>query len=512
MYSLQLFIICCTFVCGLSIDWLVDKVETPVTFTSNSDNTMRLQNGLIFRDFITSPNFATVEFYSVDKDQSILRALNPECRIQLDDSIYNIGGVNSSLPRAYLNRTALRNSITPDKNAFQFASFETMSPKVPFHYTPKRGAPRNIQWPPKGLRVDVLFKAPLSALADHKMVKVFVHYEMYVGIPVISKWVTIDTSDAASRVVASVLFVEQLSVNEQWGSTGTTNFNENGWLYVETDQSHGTSVSWHSDPSTNYMPGSFEPDITCTYSPVPKIPLEREMLESFQVHELLIGSSDRERSSLARHRMFRTLAPHTQENPIFFHMTNSSSEAVRQVIDQMAEVGFEMMIYSFGSGFDLESTNPAYIKQLTSDIAYAKSKGIEVGGYDLIALTRKVQENWMAIDATSNSSVGSACFASGWYDHLLNQVMLFLDQTGLSMVETDGPYGGYSCASETHKYHHDVHDSIYWQQKLQGRFYTILREKEVYINQPDYFFYQGGSRTGMLQDYFKLFVCKPRSL
>ena len=76
--------------------------------------------------------------------------------------------------------------------------------------------------------------------------------------------------------------------------------------------------------------------------------------------------------------MMRTLAPWVLENPIFFHMVNSSSAAVRSLLDQMADVGFEMMIYSFGSSFDLESTNATYIAQLAEDIAYANSLGIEV--------------------------------------------------------------------------------------------------------------------------------------
>ena len=76
--------------------------------------------------------------------------------------------------------------------------------------------------------------------------------------------------------------------------------------------------------------------------------------------------------------MMRTLAPWVLENPIFFHMVNSSSAAVRSLLDQMADVGFEMMIYSFGSNFDLESTNATYIARLAEDIAYANSLGIEV--------------------------------------------------------------------------------------------------------------------------------------
>ena len=95
--------------------------------------------------------------------------------------------------------------------------------------------------------------------------------------------------------------------------------------------------------------------------------------------------------------MMRTLAPWVLENPIFFHMTNSSSAAVRAVLDQMKEVryiflytahskildllmqvGFEMMIYSFGSGFSLESDDPTYLDNIRDDIAYAHWNGIEV--------------------------------------------------------------------------------------------------------------------------------------
>ena len=57
-------------------------------------------------------------------------------------------------------------------------------------------------------------------------------------------------------------------------------------------------------------------------------------------------------------------------------------------MDQMNEVGFEMMIYSFGSGFTFETPNTTYMNRIKSDIAYANSKNIEVGGYDLICLDR----------------------------------------------------------------------------------------------------------------------------
>jgi hypothetical protein len=48
----------------------------------------------------------------------------------------------------------------------------------------------------------------------------------------------------------------------------------------------------------------------------------------------VIGSSDPERVGLAKRRMIRLLAPQVQENPIYFHMTDSSSEAFRRTVDQ----------------------------------------------------------------------------------------------------------------------------------------------------------------------------------
>ena len=46
--------------------------------------------------------------------------------------------------------------------------------------------------------------------------------------------------------------------------------------------------------------------------------------------------------------------------------------------DLRLKVGFEMMIYSFGSGFSLESDDSDYLDRIRDDIAYAHWKGIEV--------------------------------------------------------------------------------------------------------------------------------------
>ena len=139
----------------------------------------------------------------------------------------------------------------------------------------------------------------------------------------------------------------------------------------------------------------------------------------------------------------------------------------------------------------MESTNKAYLDNIREDVAFAKSLGIEVGGYNLIALSRHVKPEWMAVNQWNYSDPSaSACFASGWYDELLNLTLSFLDYTGITMVETDGPYGGYTCKSSSHAHHRGLEDSVYQQNRLQSQFFRILRSRKIYINQPDIYYFQ----------------------
>ncbi|ELU18638.1 hypothetical protein CAPTEDRAFT_226414 [Capitella teleta] len=469
-------------------DWLVEEVTTKTTLTKTPRGTLLLSNGLIGREFLLTPDFTTIDFYSYQKQSSLLRAMSPEAVISLNDVSYNISGVLTGVPRAYLNRTALAQDIHANPRAFHYVSHSTSAPQAPFAYKPKRGAPKDIVWPPAGLRLDVRFRAPFGAPSVHQEVTVVLHYEMYNGIPLMAKWLTVEApSNAQENINLTILAVEALAVNWQWAEQGYN------WLSIETDQPHGTEVQWSIDPQQHLMPGSFQYNVACSFKPIPSLPLT-EFSESFRVHELVHASNDPERVGLAKKRKLRLLAPQTQENPIFFHMTDSSDKAVLKLIDQLYEVGFEMLIYSFGSGFSVESTDEKYLERMKTIISYANSKGIEVGGYDLIDWTRTVKKEWRA---DTHSHYQGACYASGWADFLLERVLNFVNKTGLSNLETDGPYPGYECHSTNHSHHNNAQDSVYKQLMLQGNFYKILQELGVYTNQPDKYFYQGGSKTAM---------------
>eukprot|EP00118_Oscarella_pearsei_P004028 m.16731 g.16731 ORF g.16731 m.16731 type:complete len:733 (+) comp27105_c0_seq1:15-2213(+) len=509
---------------SISNDWLIDDVEDSVqiqhgqtTVVGSNEkemnaSTITLTNALISRTFLLEPDLATLGFESIFKGQSIVRALTREGSVGLDGIEYNVGGIIQGGSYAYFNRSKV--TVNVNASAFHYKSYSTAMPQAPFPWTPgTRHSPSDVSWPPKGLQLIFSFVPPPSAPPQHQSIQINVHYEMYVGIPLVAKWISVNCTGSGKVNVTSVI-VENLATNPPYSPFSFSPMAhpwERGpglagsWLYVETNQAHGTQVMWIDDSHVGDSPGSSEPLLQATYTLGPQAAVSgQNFFDSFWVLELVTDSVDPERVSLSRHRMTRLLAPQTQENPIFMHGTKSDPGGFRSAVDQMVAVGFEMFIYSFGSGFRLETTDTQYLAQIKSDIDYAKSKGIEVGGYDLICLDRghggyggNVGDQWDAIDPQSGKPTANACFSSGWLDKLNEMVFNFINNTGLISLETDGPYGGSSCASTAHDHHVELRDSVYQQTKAQGEFYSKLREMNVYIHQPDNFFYQGGSKTGM---------------
>ena len=505
-------------------DWLVDKMDEPATVVVKGAN-IEIGNGIVSRTFTTTPAFGTIDLtlnatLEYGGEQSAFRAMTNESLVTLNGTQYLIGGLRqASTFRAYCNRTELSLLPPATENFFKYSNHTVSAPVAPFPWTPgTRHSSKNVNWPPKGVVLSVKF---LPSSANMPQLAVTLHFQVIQGVPLIQKWMTMDLlSGQAVSVTAAI--VDQLAVMPRFGAYfGHGSFSptqgDNGaantavplpLLYTMTDQAHLGRCRWSDDysKSSNPVPwcwkckdeGASEPLLSCDYSLGPgAIITSSNPFVSYQVLHLMADSTDLERHSLSRHRVTEALAPHVMENPVFFHGTSVDDYGFKNAIDQMAEVGFEMFIFSFGSGFKMEDTDRFYIDKIKRQIAYAKSKGIEVGGYDLICLARggSVPEKYRAV-----GNEGDACFASGWYDELYSKILNFINETGLSMLETDGPYGGESCGSTTHEHHFGLEDSIYQQNKYQSQFYHEMRKLSVFVNQPDNYFFQGGSKSGMGYD------------
>jgi hypothetical protein len=224
--------------------------------------------------------------------------------------------------------------------------------------------------------------------------------------------------------------------------------------------------------------------------------------DSFTVFELFHGAGANEESrGLATRRMHAKLAPQVTENPIYMHCTKSDIPSLRSCVEQAAAVGFEMVIISFGAGFNLESNDPKYLDEMRSISEFARAHGVEMGGYDLLAHTRGRGHNRSieCINPDGNPD-GSTCLASQGSDSVFANILNFVNATAWGSVETDGPFEGETCSSTSHTHHRNLHDSVFTQWKRQMAFYHELVATGVYINAPDPYFLDGTHKDGMGYD------------
>jgi hypothetical protein len=226
-----------------------------------------------------------------------------------------------------------------------------------------------------------------------------------------------------------------------------------------------------------------------------------DSLVSFRTFELLHDSRDRERQDLGIRRMYRVLSPWVTENPIMMHVVSTAPDVVRATIDQAAQAGFEMVILSFGSGLNMEDTSAANLAKFKALREYATSKGIELGGYSLLA-SRSISVEDDVINPATGRPGGaifgnSPCLGSAWGISYFARMKRFLEATGFSVLEHDGSYPGDFCASTTHPGHHGLEDSQWMQYQRIAAFYQWCRARGIYLNVPDHYFFAGSNKSGM---------------
>ncbi len=476
-------------------DWLVVPCTTPARVETNTEKKeIALTNGLIRRTFRVAPNFATVDYANLMTGATIIRGVKPEAIITLDGQRLDVGGLIGQPDYAYLD-PAWIDRLTSSPTAFGYKRHTIGKPVAPYSWTPKRHAPE-VPWPPRGVALSVDFEPPEALRATYPGLVVSVHYALYEGIPVLAKWVTV-ANGTSRKVVVDGLACEVLAVTEQekrrLGVESNYAFSSMQTTSWGPDAAYKTQIDYHYQ-----MPLL----LTSRYPEGPGAHLAPgERFESFRTYELVQDSDDRERRGLARRRMYRTLAPQAMENPILMHVRQSDSKSVCSAVDQCAAVGFEMVILTFWSGFKIESEDPGYIARFKADVDYAHAKGIELGGYTLMCASRNVGAKYNCIDAKTGkpgSRFGqSACLASAWGDGYVRRVLAFMDATGMDVIETDGPYHGDFCASTVHEHHHGLADSRLAQWRVCAGFYHECRKRGIYINSPDWYFFNGSNKCPM---------------
>jgi hypothetical protein len=345
-----------------------------------------------------------------------------------------------------------------------------------------------------------------------KDLTVSVHYEMYRGIPLLCKWLTVhngaDQPVRLNRFTSEILaLVEYESHVENYQRWNVPN------IHVESDYAFGGmnglvanhTTYWQRDPE--YMTQvSYPRENPCLLESRPPVGPDvdiapGETFESFRTFELIFDSTERERKGLTMRRMYRTIAPWSTENPLMMHVRRADPKSVRLGIDQCAAVGFEMIIMTFGSGFNIENEDPAYLAQLKELADYAHSKGIEIGGYSLLS-SRRISDEHDVIDIATGQPGGAKfgnapCIGSEWGRDYFRKLYAFYEKTGFDLLEHDGSYPGDTCASQSHPGHRGYDDSQWTQWRTISDFYKWCRGRGVYLNVPDFYYLTGSTKCGM---------------
>jgi len=483
-------------------DWLIQPIQQKANINIQ-DNYIELNNGLAKRIFYIGPNIACIDYTNLSNGQQLLRSIEPEAKVVMDGQMYNIGGLIGQTEKAYLIKGSEKKLLS-DKNAFQFKGYhiDTIA-----HYIQWKSTTWNSnknQAKGKSIRFD--FIAPNNHLSN---LTISVHYNLYDGIPLITKWIEIKNNGEQkvkiNRVVNEVLGL----VEEESAVVGKPEvMKKQHGIYVETNYAFNNAMRYDiSDQTTHWkIDSSYTSQVNYNYETpclleiyperAPGIELAKgETFTSVRTNELLMDSYDRQRRGLMLRKMYRTIAPWTTQNPIFMHLVSKNDEEVKAAIDQCVATGYEAVILSFGSHLNMEDSSQKNIIKWKTLADYAHQKNILLGGYSLFS-SRRISDADDVIDIKTGKPGGAffgnaPCFGSKWGLAYRDKIKYFFKQTGFDIWENDGPYPGDVCASTVHPGHKGYDDSQWRQMEIQKDLYKWLNERGVYINAPDWYFLDG---------------------
>jgi hypothetical protein len=482
------------------------KQKADIRFLSSKKDVI-LDNGLVKRTFRIAPNVACTGYQNLITGQQLLRSVKPEARITINNREYNIGGLHGQQENAYLLSEWI-DKLRAGENDFILDHYTIDSIK-PFLRWKKRSY---------ALETKAASGKTLSFIYHHRALKnviVTVNYEIYDGLPLIVKWLTIENKSpdvvTINRVVNEVLGL----VEEESAVVGSVaQMEKPQGIYIETNYAFNNAMNYEiSDQTTQWKADStytsqvnYNFQTPCLLEIYPekvtsvKLP-SGKTFTSVRSYELLMDSYDRVRRGLIKKKMYRTVAPWTNQNPIFMHLVSKNDDEVTRAIDQCAATGYEAVILSFGSHLDMEDTSAANLSKWKALASYAHSKNILIGGYSLFS-SRRISDEDDVIDSATGKPGGAffghaPCFGSKWGLAYRDKIKLFFEQTGFDIWENDGPYPGDVCASTTHPGHEGLGDSQWKQAGIQKELYHWLNERGVYINAPDWYFLDGTNKIAI---------------
>jgi len=384
-----------------------------------------LTNGLVKRTFRMKPNVACMNYENLVDGQQLLRAVKPEAELIIDGKKHNVGGLYGQKEHAYLIPEWV-DSFTANENDFKYVSYSESPIESRIKWKQTMWVGKNTK--PSGKMISFLYKSGIL-----KDVDVTVHYELYDGLPLIVKWLSVKNNSSHTIQINRVMNEKLAIVEEESAVIGSPEqMKKQHGIYIETNYAFNNAMRYEiSDQTTHWNTDSvytsqvnYSYQTPCLLEIYPEkvtgvnLP-SGESFKSVRTHELLMDSYDRDRRGLAIRKMYRTVAPWTNENPIFMHLVSRNDDEVKNAIEQCEVVGYEALILSFGSHCNMEDTSATNIEKWKQRAQLAHQKGIKIGGYSLFS-SRRISDEDDVIDPLSGKPDAAAFFGHApWHTSII---------------------------------------------------------------------------------------------
>lgn len=460
------------------------------------DGEIILSNGLAERRFITTPDFACVGMVNLLSGEQFLRSVKPEITVTIDGIRYPVGGVSGQFEHGFMKK-AWYGKFQP-ADGFNFTHYTTAP--VERNIVWKRRRPASSEtYPPAGICLKAYFESPKPELAG---IRICVSYELFDNMPTFSKSFEI-FNESGKEIRLNAFEAEILAVTEHDMGNLEANIvspqSRNIFALSSIENALTPTFRYEEDPeyTSQVDYGSHYPILLVSRPPIGpyKKIVPGESFRSYYAYLMLFDEHDRTRRMLQIDMFYQKLAPWTTENPIYVHIISTDFDTIARGIEQCVETGFEMVILSFGSGLNMENISEENIEKFKKIADYAHSRGIELGGYSLLA-SRHISEK-DDVDSDRIIFGHSPCLGSEWGIQYLKNIRTFLERTGFDVLEHDGSYPGDFCRSTQHPGHECYEDSQYTQLMAITELYEWCKEKGVYLNVPDHYYLSGNNKCGM---------------
>ena len=278
------------------------------------------------------------------------------------------------------------------------------------------------------------------------------------------------------------------------------------YFYAETNYNGGSMLNNNRELSVKQndkvLNVSFDDEINIDFN-------KGMTFDDLVVYELVHSAEYYEQRMIEVKEMYRRVLPWVNDAPLLYYAMTDSKKGVKKAIDDAANVGFDGVVQTFGSGINMENNSFLNIRKHKKLYDYAHSKGIKIGGYTLAIVKNYRPVRGKERNQYADKSGIMRCLATDWSEKYFKKILNFCVQTNADLIEIDGPYHFYKClGGETH-HHHGLHDSRYAQWKAATvDFFGDLKKNGVFINAPDWLFMSGSNKTGI--GYEEIAFSQPR--